>query len=53
MKSNKIGIVSYNKYSAFTNYGSVLQSWALIKVLQSLGYDAILIDYCPKALLNK
>lgn len=53
MKSNKIGIVSYNKYSAFTNYGSVLQSWALSKVLQSLGYDAILIDYCPKALLNK
>ena len=25
----KLGIVSYNIYDNFTNYGSALQSWAL------------------------
>lgn len=28
----KIGIVSYNIYANFTNYGSALQSWSLHRV---------------------
>jgi len=45
-----IGIVSYNIYCNFTNYGSALQSWALSQVIQRLGYNAKLIDYCPEVL---
>jgi len=45
-----IGIVSYNIYCNFTNYGSALQSWALSQVIHRLGYNAKLIDYCPEVL---
>lgn len=44
------GIVSYNIYCNFTNYGSALQSWALSQVIGRLGYRAKLIDYCPEVL---
>jgi len=44
------GIVSYNIYCNFTNYGSALQSWALSQVIQRLGYNAKLIDCCPEVL---
>lgn len=44
------GIVSYNIYCNFTNYGSALQSWALSQVVERLGCHAKLIDYCPEVL---
>lgn len=47
-----IGIVSYNIYGNFTNYGSALQSWALHQIVSQLGYKPILIDYCPEILKN-
>lgn len=50
----KFGIVSYNIYCNFTNYGSALQSWALSQSIDLLGYNgrwqSILVDYCPDAL---
>ena len=32
----KVGIVSYNIYGNFTNYGSALQSWALSKSIEKV-----------------
>lgn len=50
----KIGIVSYNIYCNFTNYGSALQSWALYQAIKSIdGYEPRLIDYCPDILADK
>ena len=49
----KIGIISYNIYGNFTNYGSALQSWALSQTIKRLGYDPVLIDYCPDIHLDK
>ena len=46
----KIGIVSYNIYGNFTNYGSALQSWALQQTIKFLGYQPVLVDYCPDVL---
>lgn len=49
------GIVSYNIYCNFTNYGSALQSWALSQAINRLGQDrwsAKLIDYCPDVLAD-
>ena len=48
----RIGTITYNKYCNFTNYGSALQTWALLRVLNGLSPDcieAICIDYCPKS----
>ena len=33
----KVGIVSYNIYCNFTNYGSALQTWALSKAIDATG----------------
>lgn len=52
----KFGIVSYNMYCNFTNYGSALQSYALYTIINRIGKDrfnAILVDYCPKSHLDK
>jgi hypothetical protein len=53
----KIGIVTYNKYCNFTNYGSALQSWALFSSIEKLGPSFGIIpfsmDYCPDILKNK
>lgn len=49
----RIGVVSYNIYSNFTNYGSALQSWAMNRKINQLGYYAMLVDYCPKILKDK
>ena len=52
----RIGIVSYNIYGNFTNYGSALQSWAVSQTINKLGrgqYEAVLVDYCPKVHLDK
>lgn len=49
----KIGIVSYNKYANFTNYGSAMQSWALWKAVNKIGGEslkAVEVDYCPDKL---
>ena len=46
----KLGIVSYNIYCNFTNYGSILQSWALSQVIKRFGYKPIVVDYCPDIL---
>lgn len=48
-----VGIVSYNIYCNFTNYGSALQSWALCRTIKRLGYEPILMDYCPDVLKDK
>ena len=49
----RIGIVSYNIYCNFTNYGSALQSWALTQAVGKLGHHAMLVDYCPDILADK
>lgn len=49
----RLGIISYNIYGNFTNYGSALQSWALHQAVSSLGYQPILVDYCPDILKDK
>ncbi len=40
---NKIGITTFHRA---TNYGAVLQAYALQKFILDLGYDVELIDYC-------
>ena len=45
-----LGIVSYNIHCNFTNYGSALQSWALCRMIERLGYKPVLMDYCPDVL---
>ena len=56
MTINHLGIVSYNIYCNFTNYGSALQSWALFQTVNKLApdrYKSILVDYCPDILADK
>lgn len=40
----KLGIISYNIYGNFTNYGSAFQSWALHQAVSSLGYQPVLVE---------
>lgn len=49
----KIGVISYNIYGNFTNYGSALQSWALHQAITTLGMEPRLVDYCPDILRDK
>ena len=52
----RVGIVSYNMYGNFTNYGSALQTYALHKAINGLCPDriqSIVIDYCPDILADK
>ena len=52
----KFGIVSYNIYGNFTNYGSALQSWALHQAVNRQGqgrWESVLVDYCPDILRDK
>ena len=50
----KLGIISYNIYGNFTNYGSALQSWALHQAIKRIGdYQPVLVDYCPDVLMDK
>ncbi len=52
--NNRFGIISYNIYCNFTNYGSALQSWALSKVIDRIqNCHAVLVDYCPDVLADK
>ncbi len=51
----RYGIVSLNHYVNFTNYGSILQSYALQTAVDRLGkgsYEAVILDYCPKERLD-
>lgn len=52
----KVGIVSYNMYGNFTNYGSALQTYALHNAINRLCPDeitSIVLDYCPDILTDK
>ena len=49
----RVGIISYNIYGNFTNYGSALQSWALSKAIKKNGFEPVLVDYCPNIHLDK
>ena len=50
----KLGIISYNIYGNFTNYGSALQSWALHQAIKRIGdYQPVLVDYCPDVLMDR
>ena len=49
----KIGTISYNIYCNFTNYGSALQTWALLTEIKRLGYESTIVDYCPAILEDK
>ena len=52
----KLGVVSYNIYGNFTNYGSALQSWALHTAIRKYSdgkVEPILMDYCPDILADK
>lgn len=48
----KYGIVSYNQYVNFVNYGSILQSYALQQALDKLGIDNTIVDYCCKTMVH-
>lgn len=48
-----LGVISYNIYGNFTNYGSALQSWALHQAIKSLDANPVLVDYCPDILADK
>jgi len=41
----KIGVISFNIHSVWSNYGAVLHSWAFQQVLKSLGVENKIIDY--------
>ena len=44
----RIGIVSYNNYCNFTNYGSALQSWALCQSITNIAgniVEPVVVDY--------
>ena len=52
----RFGIVSYNIYCNFTNYGSALQSYALSQAINKTGvgkWESVLVDYCPDILKDK
>lgn len=52
----KFGIVSYNIYCNFTNYGSALQTWALSQAINKISsnrWESVLVDYCPDVLADK
>lgn len=52
----KYGIVSYNIHGNFTNYGSVLQSFAMQKAIERYFYEyaeAVVLDYWPKVIIGR
>lgn len=50
----KIGIVTYTSlHCNFTNYGTVLQAWAMQQALKKLGVTPVLVDYCPVSMKDK
>lgn len=52
----RVGIVSYNMYGNFTNYGSALQTYALHQAINRISpesIESIVVDYCPDILADK
>ena len=51
----RFGIVSYNMYCSFTNYGSALQMYANHRILNEISPDieGIVVDYCPEVLAGR
>lgn len=52
----RLGIVSYNMYGNFTNYGSALQTYALHQAIDSVAseeVESVVVDYCPDCLADK
>lgn len=60
----KIGIITYTSlHCNFTNYGTVLQAWALnksinrilaqVSVKKNESHEVILVDYCPDTMVGK
>ena len=51
----KIGIVTYTSlHCNFTNYGTVLQSWAMQQTLRRIdNVDPVLVNYCPVTMKDK
>ena len=49
-KKIKIGIITLHRAE---NYGSVLQAFALQKVLEHLNFDVEILDYHPERYTNK
>lgn len=43
----KIGILTFHRA---TNYGAILQAYALVQYLRKEGYDAKIVDYKPKGM---
>jgi hypothetical protein len=41
----KVGIITFHRT---TNYGGILQAYALLKTLKEIGYEAEIIDYWPE-----
>jgi hypothetical protein len=52
MDYNQVGIVSYNFYGGYVNYGAVLQSFALQKALDDLSVPNIIVDYISENYRN-
>ena len=48
----KYGIISYNHYVNFVNFGSILQTYALQQALDQLHVDNVIVDYTPKSMLH-
>lgn len=48
----KYGIISYNHYVNFVNFGSILQTYALQQALNQLHVDNVIVDYTPKSMLH-
>ena len=51
----KLGIVTYTSlHCNFTNYGTVLQAWALQQALKKCeDVEPVLVDYCPNTMADK
>lgn len=51
----KLGIVTYTSlHCNFTNYGTVLQSWAMQQTLRKIkDVEPVLVDYCPVTMKDK
>lgn len=50
----RFGIITYNLYCNFSNYGSALQQYALHRVVNNLPeIESIVLDYCPDVLRDK
>lgn len=45
--AKKIGILTFHRA---TNYGAILQAYALVQYLRNEGYDAKIVDYKPKGM---